>query len=129
MELDVFTEALGVRQGRVRTDTDPSHVLVLGDLEARRVHDLKVGDYVEWKQEVDLGPDDLVRVRGSMTAPKDVPAGLAWELSITIEGRKVSRLHAVAGRVQRVDDLAAFAGDDVGRRTVGVRLELVSRDD
>jgi hypothetical protein len=129
MELDAFTQALGIRQGRVRrAGEDAAHVLVLGDVEARRAHNLTAGDYIEWSQQVDLGPADIVRLRGSMTVPNDVPPGLAWELSIVIAGRKASSLVAVPGRAQRLDDMAAFAGNDAGRRVVAIRLELVSAD-
>jgi hypothetical protein len=127
MELDAFTEALGKRQGRVRAPSERSaHLLVLGDVEARRVHNLTVGDYVEWSQDVDLGTDDVVRIRGTMTTPREVPSGLAWELSIMIDGRKAASLLAAPGRTQRLDDMAALATDAPGRREVALRLELVS---
>jgi hypothetical protein len=126
MELDAFSEALGTRQGRLRRDD--SHVLVLGDAEADRIHTLSVGDYVEWEQDVNLTGEMLVRVRGSMRAPKEVPAGLRWEASITVDGEKRARLVATSGRTQRVDDMAAYVGGTVGRHRVAIRLELVSAD-
>jgi hypothetical protein len=126
MEVDAFTEALGTRQGRVRRGT--GHVLVLGDVEAGRVHALSVGDYVEWEQEVDLTGELVVRVQGSMVTPKDVPAGLAWEVSITVDDVKRARLVATPGRRQRIDDVAAYVGDLAGDHRVALRLELVSAD-
>jgi hypothetical protein len=126
MELDAFTEALGVRHGRL--GRDDSHVLVLGDVEAHRLHALSIGDYVEWGQEVDLTGEVLIRVLGSMRAPKDVPAGFAWEVSITVDGVKRARLVARPGRMQRVDDMAAHVAGMIGSHRVAIRLELVSVD-
>jgi hypothetical protein len=126
MELDAFTEALGTRQGRLRRDG--GHVLVLGDVEAHRVHELRVGDYVEWGQDVDLTDEVLVRVQGSLRTPKDVPPGFAWEVSFTVDGEKHARLVATPGRAQRADDMAASVAGMVGTHRVAVRLELVSAD-
>ena len=126
MELDAFTEALGTRQGRLRQDG--GYVLVLGDVEPRRAHELSVGDYVEWRQDVDLTDEVVVRIQGSMRTPKDVPAGLAWEVSIIVDDITVARLIATPGRTQRVDDMAAYVASMVGEHRVAVRLELVSAD-
>lgn len=126
MELDAFTAALGKRQGRVRAPGESgAHLLVLGDVEARRARNLTVGDYVEWSQDVELRADEVVRIRGTMSTP-DVPPGLAWELSIMIDGRKAARLLAAPGRTQRLDDMVALATDALGSREVALRLELVS---
>src|SRR5690348_5785497 len=114
MELDAFTESLGSRQGRVRQDVAGTYVLVLGDLQAHRVHNLTVGDFVEWAQDVDLTGEALVRVKGSLQVPSDVPLDMAWEVSITVNAIKRARLVASRGRTVRTDDLAAFVGDDIG---------------
>lgn len=123
MELDAFTEALGTRQGRVRQGDSP--VLVLGDIEARRVHALSEGDFVEWEQLVDLTNETLLRIQGGIATPTDLPDGWTWEVSLTVDGAKYARLRATPGRAQRVDDLTAYVRDLTGLHRVAVRLELV----
>jgi hypothetical protein len=126
MELDAFTEALGTRQGQLRGTA--GHVLVLGDVEAKRFHALSVGDFVEWAQEVDLTGEVLVRLQGSMRTPKDLLPGLCWEVAITIDDVKRVRFWATPGRTHRLEDVAAYVGGMAGRHRVAIRLELVSAD-
>jgi len=124
VELDAFTSDLGRSQGRV-LGSEGRPVLVLGDLQLRRVAELTPGDFVEAQQLIDLTAEHLVRARGSLRVPDDLPEGLAWEVSLTIDGVKRARLRARGGETKAIDDLAANVTRDRGVHTVAIRLELI----
>ena len=125
MELDAFTCRLGDGQGRVAT-ADGEVRFVLGDTEPGRLFDLVAGDRVEVAQSTDLTGGSLGRAILRMRVPKGVPAGLAWEASVVVDGVKRSRMTCAPGRTRSITDLAANVSKLTGTHDVGVRLELVA---
>lgn len=128
MELTAFTSNLGVTQGRIETAGAPSgrFAFVLGDLEPGRVFELAPGDAAEVTQDVDLSGLHFVRATLRLRVPKSLPAGLAWEASILVDGVAKASFRVRAGRERLMRDLAANVSKLAGLRTVGVRLQLVS---
>ena len=119
-ELDAFSCRLGTAQGM----TAPG-VFVLGSSEPRYVFDLVAGDNAELVQDVDVTGVDLVRTRMRLRVPQGLPAGLAWEASLVVDGRKVARATTRPGWTRELTDLAANVSKLSGVHGVGVRLELV----
>ena len=60
-----------------------------------------------------------------LRVPAGLVAGLAWEVSITVDGAKAARATCPAGRERVLTDLAANVSKLSGTHQVGVRLELV----
>lgn len=120
MELTAFTSRLGEGQGRLVPG-----VFVLGDDEPGRFFELALGDHVEVTQSTDLTGVTLVRSAMVLRVPKRLPAGLAWEVSLIVDGAKYASLGARPGRERLVTDLAANVSKLTGVHVVGVRLELV----
>ncbi len=125
MELDAFTCRLGDGQGRDAT-SDAEVRFVLGDTEPGRPFDLVAGDRVEVTQSTDLTGVTLVRALLRMRVPKGLPASLAWEASIVVDGVKRARMTCATGRSRSITDLAANVSKLTGTHDVGVRLELVA---
>ena len=129
MELDAFRSRLGVGQGRIQPlgAAPPSgdYVFVLGDDEAGRVFELVAGDHAEVVQDTDLTGVDLVRANLRLRVPASLPAGLAWEVSMIVDGAKRARATCLPGRERVLTDLAANVSKLAGVHPVGVRLELV----
>jgi len=126
MELDAFTSDLGRSQGRVPAPgSDGGAVLVLGDLRLHRVAEVTPGDFVQAEQVVDLTDERIMRARGSLRVPEDLPAAIAWEVSLCIDGVKRASLRVRAGQTKAVDDLAANVTRDRGMHTLAIRLELI----
>ena len=128
MALTAFTSRLGISQGRLPSSASPDGtcVFVLGDLEPGRFADLAPGDHVEVSQVTDLTGVALVRVWLQLRAPDAVPTGLAWEVSLVVDGIKRASARGWPGRTRTLTDLAANTSKLVGMDTVAVRLELVS---
>jgi hypothetical protein len=124
MELDAFTSALGVAQGRV---TEPSGEVrfVIGHLDAGQLFDLMPGDHAEVTQSIDVTTVAVVRVVVDVAVPAMLPPGLAWEVSITVDGIKRAAVRSVAGQRRRLRDLTTNVSKFFGVHTVGVRVELV----
>jgi hypothetical protein len=120
MELTAFTSRLGEGQGRLGPG-----VFVLGDDEPGRTFEFARGDHVEVTQVVDLTGVTLVRTSLKVRTPKRMPPGLAWEVSIVVDGVKYSGVNLRARSERTLDDLAANVSKLTGQHTVGVRLELV----
>ena len=128
MARTAFDSRLGTGQGRTPGPSGfatGDHVFVLGDAQPGWTALLNVGDHAEVTQEADLTEADLVRARLRLRVPADVPAGLAWEASLTVDGEKRARTLGRPGRTRDVLDLAANVSKLSGTHTVGVRLELV----
>jgi hypothetical protein len=129
MEQNAFTSRLGLSQGRIQPQgiVAPSgdYVFVLGDDEPGRFFELDAGDRAEVVQNADLTDVDLVRPWLRLRVPEGLPAGLAWEASITVNGVKAARATCPAGRERVLTDLAANVSKLTGIHQVGVRLELV----
>ena len=127
MELTAFESRLGLGQGRVQQADAPSgdYVFVLGDDEAGRLFELSPGDLAEVVQETDLTGVDLVRAHLRLRVPAGLPANLAWEASIVVDGSKHARATCSPGREREITDLAANVSKMAGLHQVGVRLELV----
>jgi hypothetical protein len=125
MELDAFTCRLGVGQGRV-VAADGTVSFVLGEVEPGWGLDLTVGDHVDVVQSLDVTGVAFVRAVVALRAPASLPAGLAWEASVVVDGAKAGSLRCTAGRTKGSVDLAANVSKLTGVHTVGVRLELVS---
>ena len=127
--LTAFTSRLGLGQGRLRTSkaSPGEYAFVLGDVEPGHFFQLAPGDCSEVTQVVDVTRINLVRVLLRLKVPASVPAGLAWEASITVDGVKKAAMTALPGRERLVTDLAANVSKLAGVRIVGVRLELVAQ--
>jgi hypothetical protein len=129
MELDAFCARLGDGQGRVTPAHAPAGfgdvLFVLGDDAPGWTFELAQGDHAEVLQATDLTGLAFVRARLALRTPADVPPGLAWEVSILIDGVKHARALGAAGRTRVLTDLAANVSKLSGVHTVGVRLELV----
>lgn len=123
MEFDAFTARLGIGQGRI--DMDGQTVFVLGDVEPGWHRTLAVGDYAEVAQQVDLTDIEIVRASLTLHVRAGIPAGLAWEVSITVDGAKAGRVLGWPGRTRTITDLGANVSKLTGQHTVAVRLELV----
>ena len=127
--LTAFQARLGIGQGRIApANTAPpsgDHVFVLGDDEPGRVFELAPGDRAEVVQDTDLTGVDLVRANLRLRVPESLPSGLAWEVSIVVDGATMARATCPAGRERSLTDLAANVSKMSGMHQVGVRLELV----
>ena len=129
MELDAFRSRFGVGQGRiVPTGGAPAsgdYAFALGEDEPGRTFELAPGDHAEVVQDTDLTGVDLVRAHLRLRVPASLPAGLAWEVSVIVDGAKRARATCAAGRERVLTDLAANVSKLGGVHQVGVRLELV----
>ncbi len=129
MELDAFRSRLGLGQGRVQPPSAPppsgDHVFVLGDDETGRIFELVAGDHAEVVQDTDLTGVDLVRANLRLRVPASLPADLAWEVSMVVDGAKHARATCLPGREREITDLVANVSKLAGVHQVGVRLELV----
>jgi hypothetical protein len=128
MELDAFTCRLGLGQGRVQPRAGAGSgewAFVLGEDEAGRLFELNAADHADVVQNTDLTGIDLVRAYLALRVPADVPATLAWQASLIIDGTKVATFTARPGRTRTFTDLAGNVSKLSGTHQVGVRLELV----
>ena len=129
MELDAFTSRLGLGQGRLApvnaAPASGDYVFVLGEDEPGRIFELAPGDRAEVVQDTDLTDMDLVRAHLRLRVPASLPATLAWEVSIVVDGVKAARATCRAGRERVLTDLAANVSKLTSLHEVGVRLELV----
>lgn len=129
MELDAFRARLGDGQGRVAPANAPPGfgdvLFVLGDDAPGWTFELAQGDHAEVVQDTDLTGLAFVRAHLALRTPADVASGLAWEVSILVDGVKRARALGTAGRTRVLTDLAANVSKLNGVHTVGVRLELV----
>ena len=129
MDLTAFESRLGLGQGRIRpAEVAPvagEHLFVLGEDQPGRFFDLAAGDHAEVLQDVDLSGVDLVRTHLHMRVPASLPANLAWEASILVDGMKLASATCLPGRRRTISDLAANVSKISGLHVVGVRLELV----
>lgn len=130
MELDAFCARLGLGQGRITparaAPASGEYVFVLGEDELGRSYELGPGDHAEVVQDVDVTGVDLVRAHLRLRAPASLPPGLAWEVSLIVDGDKHARATCSQGRERVITDLAASVSKLSGVRQVGVRLELVA---
>jgi hypothetical protein len=130
MELDAFTSRLGLGQGRIQPTGAPvpsgDHLFVLGEDEPGRFFELDPGDHAEVTQETDLTDVDLVRAALRLRVPKTLSAGLAWEVSLLVDGAKAATATCNPGCTRVLSDLAANVSKLSAIHTVGVRLELVA---
>jgi hypothetical protein len=125
MELDALTCRLGEGQGRVLAP-DGTVAFVLGDVEAGRSYELVPGDRVDVTQSLDVTDVAFVRAQLSLRCPPTLPAELAWEASVVVDGVARASMRVVAGRTKRTTDLAANVSKLTGMHEVGVRLQLVA---
>lgn len=129
MELDAFRSRLGVGQGRIvplnAAPASGDYVFVLGEDEPGRVFELGPGDRAEVVQETDLTGVDFIRAHLRLRVPASLPASLAWEASIVVDGTKHATATCLPGREREITDLAANVSKMAGLYQVGVRLELV----
>ena len=127
MTLTAFTTNLGASQGRVATPkaTVGDFAFVLGDAEPGRVFELVPGDHAQVTQLVDVTAMHFVRASLRLRIPASMPAGLAWEASILVDGSKVAAARSKPGRERLITDLAGNVSKLVGTHMLGVRLALV----
>ena len=128
MALTAFTSRLGQGHGRLETPKAASGAcaFVLGDDEPGRYFELVPGDHTDVTQSADLTGVNLVRAYLRLRMPASVPSGLAWEVSLTVDGVALARMRAKPGRERVVTDLAANVSKLAGVHVVGVRLQLVA---
>lgn len=126
MELDAFTDRLGSSQGRV-VSVAGELSFALGDLEPGRRAELAVGDYVEVAQTLDVTGVALVRALATMRVPESLAPGLAWEVSVLVDGVPAARTRCDAGRTRAIGDLAANVSKLTGTHEISVRLALAKR--
>lgn len=129
MELDAFTSRLGIGQGRVQPAhaTAPSgdFVFVLGEDEPGRFFELEPGDHADVTQDADVTDEDVVRAVLRLRVSRSLPPGLAWEVSLLIDGTKVARATCKPGQTRVLTDLTANVSKLSGVHAIGVRLELL----
>ncbi|MDJ0766536.1 MAG: hypothetical protein QNJ97_26415 [Myxococcota bacterium] len=123
MALTAFDSRLGISQGCVQVGEE--FVFVLGDDQQGYEYELSPGDHAEVVQETDLSSIDLIRTELKINVPSDLPVGLAWEVSIIVDGSKYAQAKHASGRMRMITDLAANVSKLSGVHQVGVRLELV----
>jgi hypothetical protein len=123
MELDAFTRRLGDGQGHV-VGADGSVSFVLGEVEPGWTAELSLGDHAQVTQDLDVTGVALVRAIVTLRVPASLPADLAWEVSVFVDGVKRVAIRCTAGRTKRAADLAANVSKLSGVHSVGVRLEL-----
>lgn len=123
MEFTAFTRRLGIGQGRIQTEDGA--LFVLGDNELGRFAELAPGDFVEAVQLVDLTDVKIVRAPVRLRTPASMPANLAWEVSVVVDGVKHGRMCGWPGRERVLSDLGANVSKLTGVHEIGVRLELV----
>ena len=128
-EVTPFEARTGLSQGRLPWANPPvtesGQVVVLGSSEPGWCYDLEVGDRVELTQPCDVTAVDIIRTRLRLRVLDGLPAGLAWEVSILIDGDQVARTTCGPGRERLLTDLAANVSKLAGVHYVGLRLELV----
>jgi len=128
--LGAFNARLGLGQGRVQPAAirppGGEYVFVIGADEPGWRADLEPGDHGQVAQQVDLTGVDLVRVSLHLRVPADLPAGLAWEVSLVVDGVKRARSTCLPGRERTLTDLAANISKLGGVHEVAVRLEFRS---
>ena len=128
MERDAFTSRLGLGQGRIvpqgAVPAWGTHVFVLGEDQPGRIFELIPGDRAEVLQDADLTGIDLVRAHLRLRVPASLPAGLAWEAAIIVDGVPLARARCMPGRLRTITDLAANVSKMNGPHQVGVQLQL-----
>ena len=124
MELTAFNARLGFTQGRLQSGDE--FEFVLGDNLPGYEYNLEPGDHAEIVQETDLTDVTLVNTEGCLEVREDLPANLAWEVSIVVDGTKYSRTTISLESTKHLTDLAANVSKISGMHLVGVRLELVA---
>lgn len=130
MAFTPFDAAMGSRQGRIRPagfdPTSGEYAFVLGSDATRHLHDFEIGDHAETQQNVDLTGQNLVRAKIRMRNAPEIPAGVNWEASITIDGTRQTAMLLRPGRTRDRADMAANVSKLSGVHLVGLRLELVA---
>ncbi|MGE0324092.1 MAG: hypothetical protein AB7S68_17390 [Polyangiaceae bacterium] len=128
MALDAFSARLGTTQGRLAADDAPdgNFVFVLGDDQPGRIHELAPGDHAEVTQLTDLTGVDFVRATLKLRVPTSIPAGLAWEAAIVVDGNVAAAASTTPGRERTLTDLAANVSKLSGMHAIGFRLSLVT---
>jgi hypothetical protein len=117
--IDVLKQALDRRAVHVAA-REATVVVSLGH------HGPALVGLAEVTQETDLTDVDLVRAALRLRVPKTLPVGLAWEVSILVDGAKAATATCEPGCTRVLSDLAANVSKLAGLHVVGVRLELVA---
>jgi hypothetical protein len=129
--LSAFNARLGLGQGRVQpsavTPPGGEYVFVIGADDPGWRADLEIGDRGQVAQQVDVTGVDLVRASLHLRVHADLPSGLAWEVSLLVDGVKRARATCMAGRARALIDLAANVSKETGVHELAVCLELRSQ--
>lgn len=130
MAFTPFDTALGTRQGRISpvgfVPTSGDFAFVLGSDADGDVHDFEIGDYAEVQQSVDVSAENFIRARLRLRNPAQLPSGIGWQASITIDGAPRVTMLLGEGRTRDRADMAANVSKLTGNHDVGLRLELVA---
>lgn len=130
MALTAWDRELGTTQGRIAPEgfapPEGTFAFVLGRDLPGLAQSLNVGDFVEVRQSADFGDAKIVRLRARMRPPASVPAGVAWEASLRIDGAEHARSLLVPGRVRDRIDLAANVSKLTGDHELTFRLAVVA---
>ncbi len=130
MALRAWNRELGTTQGRIAphgvAPAEGAYAFVLGRDLAGLVQKLAVGDHVEMRQTADFGDNKLVRLRARLRPPATMPAGVAWKVSLRIDGAERVSTLLLPGRARDRMDLGANVSRLTGNHELAFRLELVA---
>ncbi len=102
------------------------HVFVLGYQLPGLIHRSSVGDFAQVEQTEDFGSTNIIRFVAIVRPPEVNPAGVAWRLSLRIDGAEYVGRNLDAGRGRTFVDMAANVSKLVGNHSLGFRVELVN---
>ena len=97
------------------------HVFVLGFQLPGLIHRFDVGDFAQLQQTADFGSTNLIRVVAIVRPPEVNPAGLAWRLSLRLDGVEYVGRNLEAGRGRTFVDMAANVSKLVGDHILAFR--------
>jgi hypothetical protein len=131
MALNAFTRDLGTGQGRIQPSgftpvAGSLFAFVLGHDKPGMQADVNIGDFFEVSQIESFGSAKFLRCVARLRAPLALPAGVAWKLSLRIDGVERASQIVQAGRTRDRMDLAANVSKLSGNRTLAFRLEVVA---
>jgi hypothetical protein len=132
VDVSPFQAEFGTRQGRISplgvVPPEGSFVYTLGyDLPLHSAI-LSINDYIQITQSATFtAGTKLFRMRVRMRSPIQIPQGLKWILTLSIDGVERTRRTLVANALRDLFDLAANVTNlGGGAHAVALRLQLVT---